>query len=233
MNVSLGFLNYNSFLYIEKQLQKDYFNLSNGVINEIIIQDDCSEDDFEKLKKIETQNIKVFKNEKRIKPLLGRINLVNNCNNDWVLLMDSDNFLDKKSFDSLFNNDIIFNSNTIYAPDFARPKFNYKAISNFNLDLNIVKNNFNYLICFLNIGNYLIPKKEYLNIAKKIDKKFSEYTMEVLYYNYLWLSSGNLIKCVKDYEYDHTMRDDCFSYANDKNFNEILPLITKLYLNNI
>lgn len=230
MNVTLGFLNYNSFSYIEKQLEKDYFNLSNGIINEIVIQDDFSENDFEKLKSIETENIKVYQNEKRIKPLLGRVNLLNNCSNEWVLLMDSDNFLDKNSFDSLFKN-LSFKDDTIYAPVFARPKFNYKTISDFNLNLNIVKNNFQYLICFLNVGNYLVPKKRYLEVAKNIDYKFVEYTMEVLYYNYLWLSNGNFIKCVKDYEYDHTMRDDCFSYANDKNHNDIFQTLTQLYLN--
>lgn len=229
MNVSLGFLNYNSFSYIEKQLEKNYFNLSNGIIDEIVIQDDCSDNDFEKLKLIETKNIKIFQNEKRIKPLLGRVNLLNNCKNEWVLLMDSDNFLDINSFNSLFS-DLNFKDNTIYAPDFARPKFNYKTISNFNLDINIVKNNFNYLICFLNVGNYLVPKKKYLEIAKNIDYKFVEYTMEVLYYNYLWLSSGHFIKCVKDFEYDHTMRNDCFSYSNDKNFNDIFKILTQLYL---
>lgn len=229
MNVTLGFLNYNSFSYIEKQLKKNYFNLSNGIINEIIIQDDCSENDFEKLKSIETENIKVFQNEKRIKPLLGRVNLLNNCSNDWVLLMDSDNFLDVNSFNSLFS-DLNFNDNTIYAPDFARPKFNFKTISDFNLDFNLVKNNLQFLLCFLNVGNYLVPKKRYLEVAKNIDYKFVEYTMEVLYYNYLWLSSGNFIKCVKGYEYDHTMRDDCFSYSNDKNFNDIFQTLTQLYL---
>ena len=229
MNISLGFLNYNSFSYIEKQLENDYFTMSNGIINEIVIQDDFSDHDYDKLKKRETENVKVFQNEKRIKPLLGRINLLNNCTNDWVLVMDCDNFLDKNSFSALFKN-LEFKENTIYAPDFARPKFNFKTISDFNLDLNLVKNNLQFLLCFLNVGNYLVPKKRYLEVAKNIDYKFVEYTMEVLYYNYLWLSSGNFIKCVKGYEYDHAMRDDCFSYSNDKNFNDIFQTLTQLYL---
>jgi len=229
MNITLGFLNFNSLSYIKKQLERDYFKLSNGIINEIVIQDDCGGDDFEFLKKEETSNIKVFQNEKRIKPLLGRINLINNCSNDWVLLMDSDNFLDKNSFDVLFKN-LDFKENTIYAPDFARPQFNYKGVSGTTLDLNLVKNNLAYLMCFLNTGNYLIPKKTYLSVASNIDKKFTEYTMEVFYYNYLWLSNNNLIKCVQGFEYDHTMREDCFSYSNDRNSNDVLHLITQLYL---
>ena len=64
MNISLGFLNYNSFSYIEKQLEKDYFTMSNGIINEIVIQDDFSDHDYDKLKKRETENVKVFQNEK-------------------------------------------------------------------------------------------------------------------------------------------------------------------------
>jgi glycosyltransferase involved in cell wall biosynthesis len=72
--------------------------MSGGLIDEIVIQDDCSED-YDLLKPHESENVRLFKNEKNLSPLLSRVNLVKNCKNDWVLLMDSDNFLEKNCFD--------------------------------------------------------------------------------------------------------------------------------------
>ena len=151
--------------------------LENEDINEIIITDENGSD-IEKIKRAFPDNPKLvlIKNEQRLGPLLNKLKACSNAKNEWIVLMDSDNFLDVNSFNSLFS-DLNFNDNTIYAPVFARPKFNFKSISNFNLDFNIVKNNFNHLICFLNTGNYLVPKKKYLEVAKNIDYKFVEYTI--------------------------------------------------------
>lgn len=229
MNITLGFMNYNSFSYIERQLANDYFTLSNGIINEIVIQDDCSVDDFEKLKKLQTSNVKVFQNEKRLKPLLGRINLVNNCSNDWVIIMDSDNFLDRKSFEVLTPYLNSLRENIIYCADYARPEFSYKYISNALLDFKTVRQHIARLSCFLNTGNYLVNKKRYLEIANQIDPSYAEYTLEVMYYAYLWLKNGNYLKCVENFEYDHTMRDDCFSLTNDRSHNEIFQRLCNLF----
>ena len=92
MNISLAFTTWNSAEWIKRQLEQDYFNLSDGLINEIIILDDCS-GDYDILKEYETDNIKIFRNETHLSPLLGRKNLVSKCKNEWVYLMDSDNFL--------------------------------------------------------------------------------------------------------------------------------------------
>jgi hypothetical protein len=81
MNISLSFLNYNSYDYIIKQISLDYFTISNGIIDEIIIQDDCS-DDFTKLKSLETNNIKIFQNSKRLRPLLSRLESIKNKFNE-------------------------------------------------------------------------------------------------------------------------------------------------------
>ncbi len=86
MKISLAFTTYNSYSYIMKQLDRDFFTMSEGLIDEIVIQDDCSED-YDLLKPHESENIRLFKNEKNLSPLLSRVNLVNNCKNDWVLLL--------------------------------------------------------------------------------------------------------------------------------------------------
>jgi hypothetical protein len=228
MNITLAFTTYFSSNYILEQFKKDYFTQSNYLIDEIVIQDDYS-DDFFKLKQYESDKIKIFQNNENLSPLLSRINLVGNCKNDWVLLMDSDNFLDEKNFDIIRNLEL--HQDTIYCPDFARPNFAFKEFSNITMDMDFVKPKLGNLgmDIFLNTGNYLIPKQEYLRIGKNIDTSFSHYTVDVIYYNYLWLSGGNKLQCVKDYEYNHTIRGDSYWSTENHKSKEKLIEVNSLF----
>lgn len=228
MKYSLAFTTYKSSKYIIQQLEKNYFNLSNNKISEIIIQDDYSED-YNILQSYSKENIKIFQNSKNLSPLLSRINLVNNCSNDYVLLMDSDNFLDKNSFSTI--NELELNENTIYCPEFARPNFNYNKFSNITIDSTFAKNNIDdiTLQIFLNTGNYLVPKKTYLETCKLIDEQFAYFTVDVVYFNFLWLSKKNTLKCVKDFHYDHTIRGDSYYMTHGGVSGEKLKEVIQLY----
>jgi len=233
LKISLAFMTYKSSSYIEQQLQKNYFDMSDGLIDEIIIQDDFTED-YETLKKYETDKIKVFQNSEHMFPLLGRVNLLNNCKNDWVLLMDCDNFLDKNSFDKI--KEITPQAGTIYCPDFSRPMFGYKEFSNTEIDLKYVAERLSYNNCmriFINTGNYLVPRKEYLEVASNIDSNYSQYTVDCVYYNYLWLKSGRKLFCVKDYEYDHGMRGDSYYMTHSGISDQKLQEVYQLYYDNL
>ena len=223
MNISLAFTTYNSVLFIENQLDKGYINASNGLIDEIVIQDDFTQD-YVDLQKYKSDEVKLFQNKKHLSPLLSRVNLVNNCKNDWVWIMDSDNFLNVEIFDVIKN--IELKNNTIYHSSFAKPNFSFKDHSNQIIDMKYAVDNFDALSTkiLLNTGNYLAPKSEYLKVGEKIDTKYNYYTPEVLYYNYLWLSSGNLIHVLDEYEYEHTVR---FGYWH--NSNNIESTINEMY----
>jgi Glycosyl transferase family 2 len=220
MSYTLAFTTYNSYQYIEQQLEKNYFEMSEGLIDEIVIQDDFTED-FAKLKPRETENIKIFQNSKRLLPLLGRVNLLNNCKNEWVLLMDSDNFLTQKSFESL--KPLTPEPGVIYMPGFAHPDFDFRSqYPDTFIDLKLAANRVgqpgvNWINVLLNTGNYLVPKTEYLEVAKTIDPNLPVCPCEVLYFNYLWLKAGKKFFCKSDYEYNHTQRPDSFymSYCAD------------------
>jgi hypothetical protein len=230
MNISLTFLNYNSIDYIEQQLSRNYIELTNNLIDEILILDDCSDNnEYERLLTFQTKSIKVFRNEKNLKPLLSRVNIVKQCKNDFVLLMDSDNFIDIKSLLNFIANEKLLHSNIIYCPDFARPNFNYKQLSDKIIDIVFARQYIGYICCFLNTGNYLVHKNTYLEVANKIDNHYADYIMEVLYFNFLWLSSGNYLKCVNNFEYDHGMRASC--YSNTGKNDNIISDIFHLYQN--
>ena len=157
MNISLAFTTYKSDQYIINQLNRDFFSQSGGWIDEIIIRDDFS-DDYEKLKKFENDRTKIFRNDSNIGPLLSRPKLVENCKNDWVLLMDSDNYLNQECLNVLKN--IELKDDTIYCPCFAMPRFNFPTVTGKTLTLMDIKPLFPALEVqiFLNTGNYLVPK---------------------------------------------------------------------------
>lgn len=228
--ISLAFTTFNSSKYIIQQLEKNYFSMSNGLVDEIIIQDDYSED-YEILKRFSNEKIKLFRNEKNLSPLLSRVNLVENCKNDWILLMDSDNFLDQNSFDKIKN--IELDETIIYCPDFARPNFQFKVLSDILLDMKYVKSKISdiYMQIFLNTGNFLVNRKKYLEVSKKIDNSFSHWAVDVIYFNYLWLSSGYKLFCVKDYEYDHTLRGDSYWMQIGEKSKSKLEEVNNLYKN--
>jgi len=213
MNYSLAFTTYNSAEYMLRQLEKDYFKMSGGLVDEIVIQDDFT-NDYNILIEKQTEKIKVFQNPKHTYPLLGRVNLLNNCKNDWVILMDSDNFLNEKSFETL--NSFTPESGTIYVPGFAHPEFNFRSqYGDTTIDLKLAAERLgqpgvNWMDVLLNTGNFLVPRKEYLEVAKDIDPYFSACPYEVIYFNYLWLKSGRVLYCNKDYEYEHGIRSDSF-----------------------
>lgn len=228
MNISLAFTTYKSEQYIINQLDRDFFSQSDGWIDEIIVRDDFS-DDYEKLKKFENERIKIFRNESNIGPLLSRPKLVENCKNDWILLMDSDNYLNQECLNVLKN--INLQDDTIYCPCFARPRFNFPMVTGKTFGLADIKPIFSALEVqiFLNTGNYLIPKKQYLEIAKSIDISYAHFTVDVIYFNYLWLSSGRKLSCVSGFEYDHTLRGDSYYMTHSGHSGKKLEEVNEKY----
>jgi Glycosyl transferase family 2 len=233
MNLSLSFTTYNSAEYILKQFCIDHFAISRLLVNEIVIRDDSSRD-FEILRNFRSKHVKIFQNEKNLSSLLNRPVLVNDCRNRWVLLMDADNFLDEKSYTSLWT---LVNSgldeNTIYCPDFARPNLSYKTLSNTVIDRQFAKNNIDRLDLrvLLNTGNYLVPRKAFLEVSGAIDPSFAHFTCDTIYFNYLWLRSGRKIHCVNGFEYNHTSRDDSFWVTRSGASSEKMDYVHSLYKN--
>lgn len=229
-NISLAFTTYNSFKYIERQFNKDYFTMSNNLVDEIVIQDDCTSD-YDKLKNYESENIKVFQNKKRLSPLLSRPNLVSNCKNDWILLMDSDNFLESNIFDIIPK--LSLENSFIYCPSFAKPNFDFRKYSDIKIDINFAKKHFEDLSLqiFLNTGNYLIHKDTYLNVSNFIEKKYAYYTVDVIYFNFLFLSLGNFLYCTPKFEYEHTIRFDSYYQTTHNISQEKLKEVNQMYLN--
>ena len=109
--------------------------LENEYINEIIITDENG-NDIEKINKAFPNNSKLIliKNDSRLGPFLNKMKACSFAKNEWIVLMDSDNFAHKDYFvlAKKYIENVIGNSkNIILAPSKARPNFDYSHLSGF------------------------------------------------------------------------------------------------------
>ena len=95
-------------------------SLNNDFVSEIIVNDDTSsEDEWEKLNDIindlNSNKIKLFRNENNLGGFRNKYNAVNNSTCEWVYLLDSDNILPESSIE-IVNKIKNLNPNTYYSP---------------------------------------------------------------------------------------------------------------------
>ena len=98
--ISLAIPFYNTSQYFLECIQ---YALENEFVSEIVVNDDCSdEDQWRKLNQIvdtlNTNKIKLFRNKKNLGAFRNKYITVLNCSNTWVYLLDSDNRVFEDSY---------------------------------------------------------------------------------------------------------------------------------------
>jgi glycosyltransferase involved in cell wall biosynthesis len=195
-------------------------------IANIIIVDDCSNLElFNKLKSVCDclTKVKLYRNINNQDCYTNKMVSVSYAQNEYVILFDSDNRLNKQYIDKIYEEEWF--EKRILAPVFARPTFDYRQFG----DKVINKENVRFIIdepmftTSLNTMNYFINKKRYL---ETFDKDFNPITADSIYINYIWLKNGGEIKFVKGMEYDHLVHEQSH-YVNNisrtpNNLNEII-----------
>lgn len=189
--------------------------LANEYINEIIITDENG-NDIEKIKTCFPENNKLilFKNESRLGPFLNKIKACSLAKNEWIVLMDSDNFAYKDYFiiaKNYIEKNINNEKNIVLAPSFARPNFNYYHLSGSILK----KGCFNDTIksqssTLMNTGNYVINKYliDNLDLSNEQDNIPKSSACDVIYFNTLLFEQLDLnMHVVTGLEYDHIVHD--------------------------
>ena len=130
--ISVAIPTFNSSNYLKSCL-KSLINIS--LIDEIIINDDCSnENEFNKLNQIirgidNNSKIKIYKNEKNIGAFKNKYECIKKCKNEIVYQLDSDNIATStlpKTLSVVINEE---NSNYLYLPSkiFQCRKYHYFA----------------------------------------------------------------------------------------------------------
>jgi hypothetical protein len=206
---------YNDFLseYIPKYLENPY-------IQEIIISDENG-NDFNKIKEQIPCNsrLRLYKNEVILGPFLNKLQVLKKANNEWIALIDSDNFANIDYFEVAI--DYIKrqspNEFSILLPSFAKPNFDYRKFEdniitkdNIRHVENIDKSLFNTLI---NTGNYVINKNliDLIDISKENEDLISSsHACDVKYFNTLVLEQfpAFQLHIIKDLHYSHMVHNN-------------------------
>jgi hypothetical protein len=212
-------------IYIPKYLENPY-------IDEIIICDENGNDKNKIDLKFNNPKLKTFKNNNKLGPFLNKINCVLNATNEWICLIDSDNFVDIDYFDTIkkYFEDDIMDKTIILAPSFAKPRFNFKQyegmiITRENIN-SIVKKAYEnpedietLLVC-MNTGNYFFNKYliENLDLTNETDYIYNTPSSDVIYMNTLFFEQSNIkFVIVPELHYLHVVHDgSIFEQTKDK-----------------
>lgn len=196
--------------------------LTYELIDEIIITDENGND----VVKINTmfpdnEKIKLFTNKERLGPLLNKMEACSHAKNEWIALIDSDNFAPKDYFVKVKNyieTQLKGEKNVILAPCKARPNFDYSHLSGFiykkgefaknnDLEKRLKKSNNCESSVLMNTGNYVINKYLTNNISFKNEPHISKSSAcDVIYFNTLLFEQLDLnLHVVPELEYDHVV----------------------------
>lgn len=200
-------------------------------IDEIIISDDCSSYEcFEALEELlpASRKIQLYRNPKNAGMSLNKMLAVKWAKNDWVILFDSDNVIDKDYLDALEAHSL-WNPKVIYCPSFARPNFDYREITLVQgpfISEDLAQKNINQ---FLNTCNYVVHRPTYLSTWVE-RKDIGE--VDTIWHNYNHLKKGGWLYSVPGMEYEHKVWEGSGWSKNRKEntsrFREIKKLIVEL-----
>jgi glycosyltransferase involved in cell wall biosynthesis len=186
------------------------------IITEIIIVDDCSDlDKFEKLNfeilKLKSSKIRIFRNEENKGAFLNKLESVKKSKNDWIILIDSDNILNKDYIRSIPD---ILDNRCFYLPSQAicdSGLLDYRIFSGIIIEKNKFKDmslsSDDRSNCLLNTGNYLVNKKIYLQSIELESDIKSPSALDVFYQIYLCFKNidGFYMNVVPNMNYTHTL----------------------------
>lgn len=217
--------------------------LDNEYINEIIITDENG-NDIEKIKHAfpDNQKLVLIKNNERLGPFLNKIKACSYAKNEWIVLIDSDNFAFKDYFQiakKYIEEKVGEQKNIILAPCKAKPNFDYSHLCGFiykkgsfnqnnNLEKQIIQKHNSASDTLMNTGNYVINKYliNNLNLSLETDNIQKSSACDVIYFNILLFEQLDLnMHIVPNLEYDHVVHNgSIYTQTCDiyKDFNNII-----------
>jgi len=195
--------------------------LKNPYIDEIVICDETGKD-AEQIYKVFKDNpkVRIFVNEKRKGVFRNKNTAVSLAKNDFVCLMDSDNFAPPSYFEAWLKylNGSLPDERTIYMPCRTIPQHNHEGFDYTKFSgMKITKDTYKQfyhdgtgsIAC--NTGNYIVPKKFYTETEpyphheKYIDNCSAA---DVRFKNYILWENGATAVVVPGMEYHHDAMHD-------------------------
>jgi hypothetical protein len=222
--------------------------LANEYVNEIIITDENG-NDIEKIKSAFPNNSKLvlIKNERRLGPFLNKHKACSFAKNEWIVLMDSDNFAYKEYFKIVkdYIAQLGDQKNIILAPSKAQPNFDYSHLSGFiykkgsfatnnQMEGQNIKSYNCSSVVLMNTGNYVINKSLFdkLNLHNEYDNIQKSSACDVIYFNTLLFEQLDLhMHIVPDLVYEHVVHDGSIYTQTVQNNQDFNNSVHKRYFN--
>jgi hypothetical protein len=196
-------------------------------ISEIIIVSDCDEQPlFDKIKLFcdPYPKIKLYRNEVNIDCYRNKRKSISLSTNNHCIILDSDNVIDKKYLDKIFEIEE-WDSHTIYHPIFAAPSFDFAEFSGHVVDKsNIAEHMIKYRLfsTACNAMNYFVNGDEYLKVW---DGNCNPHTADSIYQMYNWIGKGNKVFFVPGLEYYHRIHTGSHYQNNNSKTGNLYQII--------
>lgn len=217
LRFSVGIPHYNRGALIYRPL---FHLLDHPAVEEVVIVDDGSrQEEFLELKKFVDslecgERIKVFRREENRGALLTKLECVERCSTDWVLVLDSDNTAFRRYLDNLggiANPD----SQSFYCASWAWPWFSFHEFEGHRMDFDTAcewtRSGALKRVYIFNDGNYLVNRQTYIEAVGSMGRIASD-VADVMVVNYHWLSCGGYLEVLPGSSYLH--RVDASSFWN-------------------
>jgi glycosyltransferase involved in cell wall biosynthesis len=182
-------------------------------ISEIVISDDASDMPiFQQVKgtvsamnAMYNNKIRLYRNLTNADCYVNKMTAINLATNDALIVLDSDNVIDKSYLDALYSIPL-WNPRLAYAPSFAKPLFDYRPYEGEIFD----RRNIAHFIdkpmvsTCLNTMNYFVCRTEYLKVWQR---DIDPHTADSILQNYNWMAAGYGIFIVPGMHYEHRVHD--------------------------
>ncbi len=240
IKISVAIPYYNNSQFMKETLEP---MLKDDRINEIVIVDDCSKDlgnliNLIKNISIDNTKIRLYKNIMNVGVYLNKLKSLSLCNNEWAILFDSDNKLDKSYIDTLYQN-LPWNETYVYAPSWANtlpdyaPYLDYRKYNNNVIDARKVMELRDeiHFKCMMNTCNYFVNVEKYSECMNKYKEDYNYERISSLDSKTLftdWICEGNSVYVVKDLTYRHRVHPNSnYNLANKSYEKQVHSMLDK------
>jgi hypothetical protein len=215
--ISLCIATYKRFDFLSKYLP-DY--LKNPYIDEIVITDEDGHDSELIETYFDNPKIKIYQNDKHLGAFLNKERAVSLATNDWIALIDSDNYCPIEYFEAWIKyvNQNEVDAKCIYCPSYLlESNLDFSFLLGYTVKRENIKSfwNIHNFGCFLNAGNYIVNKQEYLhNPGNRKYENSRNLCIDVLYRNIFMMLNGCCMKAIPNMSYFHIIRPGSFYLQN-------------------
>lgn len=210
--ISLCLTNFNR---TEEVTQSFKQVLNDERIGEVIISDDASNQETRKYLELLAYPAKVIFHNENAGMARNKMMAIKAAINEYCILFDSDNVIDKKYLDALYKRNWF--PDIILMPDYAKPHFDYRALREERINKYSVKRvaKKQMFDCLMNTCNYFVHRDTYLKI---FEHNPAIKGCDTAWFNYLWLKAGNSFIVVPQMEYYHKVHDGS-EWLKDADYN--------------